>query len=194
MNEKTELLGAIAGRNRGLLAGEIDRANLLSAIAQLEAVNPTPNPLERSDLLDGDWRLLYTTSQDLLGFDRLQLLQTGAIYQSIRSAQRRVCNVAEFLGPPLLEGVFAVLASFEASSDTRVEVCFQRTVTGLQRALGYRSPGDLLERLERGERFWPLDFDLSDRERRGWLETTYLDADLRVGRGDKGSVFVLRKD
>jgi hypothetical protein len=24
----------------------------------------------------------------------------------------------------------------------------------------------------------------------GWLDTTYLDADLRLGRGDKGSTFV----
>ena len=194
MQEKTALLGAIAGRNRGLLAGEIDRANLLSAIAGLEAVNPNPEPLEGSDLLDGDWRLLYTTSQDLLGFDRFPLLQTGTIYQSIRSDRRRVFNVAELLGPPLLEGIFTVLASFEASSSNRADVRFERAVTGLQRAMGYRSPGDLLERLERGERFWPLDFDLRDRDRRGWLETTYLDEDLRIGRGDKGSVFVLRKE
>ncbi len=24
----------------------------------------------------------------------------------------------------------------------------------------------------------------------GWIETTYLDEDLRIGRGDKGSIFV----
>jgi hypothetical protein len=28
----------------------------------------------------------------------------------------------------------------------------------------------------------------------GWLETTYLDEDLRLGRGNKGSLFVLTRD
>lgn len=28
----------------------------------------------------------------------------------------------------------------------------------------------------------------------GWLETTYLDADTRIGRGNKGSLFVLTRD
>jgi predicted acyltransferase (DUF342 family) len=28
----------------------------------------------------------------------------------------------------------------------------------------------------------------------GWLETTYLDAEMRIGRGNKGSLFVLTRD
>lgn len=28
----------------------------------------------------------------------------------------------------------------------------------------------------------------------GWLETTYLDGDMRIGRGDKGTMFVLTRD
>lgn len=28
----------------------------------------------------------------------------------------------------------------------------------------------------------------------GWLETTYLDDDMRIGRGNKGSLFVLTRD
>ena len=28
----------------------------------------------------------------------------------------------------------------------------------------------------------------------GWLETTYLDNDIRIGRGNKGSLFVLTRD
>ncbi|MFM7384513.1 MAG: PAP/fibrillin family protein, partial [Microcystaceae cyanobacterium] len=27
----------------------------------------------------------------------------------------------------------------------------------------------------------------------GWLETTYLDNDLRIGRGNEGSVFILAR-
>jgi hypothetical protein len=28
----------------------------------------------------------------------------------------------------------------------------------------------------------------------GWLETTYIDEDLRIGRGNKGTMFVLTRD
>jgi hypothetical protein len=31
------------------------------------------------------------------------------------------------------------------------------------------------------------------REQTGWLEITYLDTDLRIGRGNEGNVFVLQK-
>ena len=55
---KSGLLEAIAGKNRGLLATEADRQQILAAIAQLEDRNPTPRPTEALDLLDGNWRLL----------------------------------------------------------------------------------------------------------------------------------------
>ena len=53
MSRKAELLEAIAGKNRGLLANEIDNVRVLSAIQQLEDINPTKKPLEAKDLLDG---------------------------------------------------------------------------------------------------------------------------------------------
>ena len=43
MSKKAELLEAIAGKNRGLLANEIDKVEVLSAFEQLEDHNPTPN-------------------------------------------------------------------------------------------------------------------------------------------------------
>ena len=55
---KTELLEAIAGKNRGLLASSTDQLAILAAIAQLEDRNPTPRPVEATELLTGDWRLL----------------------------------------------------------------------------------------------------------------------------------------
>ncbi len=58
MNKKAALLEAIAGKNRGLLASEVDNAKVLSAIQQLEDTNPTPKPLESKELLEGEWRLL----------------------------------------------------------------------------------------------------------------------------------------
>jgi len=194
MSEKTALLEAIAGQNRGLLASEIDRVKVLAAIERLEDHNPTPKPLEAADLLAGNWRLLYTTNQQLLGFDRFPLLTIGQIYQSIRPTQNKVYNIAEIIGLPFLEGLVSVAASYEPVDQRRVNVKFQRSIISLQRFINYRSPGQFIEELEAGKKFFPLDFSIENRNQQGWLETTYLDSDLRLGRGNEGNVFVLVKD
>ena len=86
MNEKARLLEAIAGKNRGLLATEIDRVRVLSALEQLEDHNPIPQTLGAKELLDGNWRLLYTTSKRILGLGRFPVLQLLHIYQCILMA------------------------------------------------------------------------------------------------------------
>ncbi len=194
MSIKAELLEAIAGKNRGLLANEIDNVRVLSAIQQLEDHNPTPKPLEAKELLEGDWRLLYTTSKGILGLDRFPLFKLGQIYQCIRTAEARVYNVAEVSGIPWLEGIVSVAARFEPVSEHRINVIFERSIIGLQRFLGYNSPSKFIEELEQGKKFPPLDFSIENREQKGWLDITYLDEDMRVGRGNEGNVFVLAKE
>ncbi|MDX2099401.1 MAG: PAP/fibrillin family protein [Leptolyngbyaceae cyanobacterium bins.59] len=189
---KGELLEMIAGKNRGVLASETDNLAILAAVARLEDRNPTPRPLESPDL-DGDWRLLYTTSEELLGIDRVPLLKLGQIYQCIRVADRRVFNIAEVTGLPFLEGLVSVAARFEAVSDRRVNVRFERAVFGLQRLVDYQSASQFVEKLALDRRLLAIDFSIQNRDQRGWLEVTYLDADLRIGRGNQGSVFVLTK-
>ncbi len=190
---KTTLLEAIAGKNRGLLATETDKLAILAAIAQLEDRNPTPRPVEATELLDGNWRLLYTTSDELLGIDRLPLLKLGQIYQYIRAKEAKIYNIAEIYGLPYLEGIVSVVARFEPSSQQRVEVKFERFIIGLQRLIGYRFPSDYIQEIETGKKFLAVDFNIETRDQQGWLELTYLDEDLRIGRGNKDSVFVLSK-
>ncbi|MBE9192656.1 PAP/fibrillin family protein [Gloeocapsopsis crepidinum LEGE 06123] len=191
---KTTLLEAIAGKNRGLLATEQDKQAILMAIAQLEERNPTPRPVEAGELLDGDWRLLYTTSKGLLNIDQLPLFKLGQIYQSIRVATTSVYNIAEVYGIPFLEGMVAVAARFEPLSERRVQVKFERSILGLQRLVGYnKSPRDFIGQIEAGKKFAAVDFRLDNREQQGWLDITYLDRDLRIGRGNEGSVYVLSK-
>ena len=194
MTKKSELLEAIAGKNRGLLASEIDNVKVLSAIQQLEDYNPTPRPLEAKDLLEGNWRLLYTTSREILGIDRFPLLNLGQIYQCIRTAEAKLYNIAEIVGLPFLEGLVSVCANFEPVSERRVNVKFERSIVGLQRFFSYESPDKFIKDIETGKKFPPLDFSLANRERQGWLEITYLDEDMRIGRGNQGNVFVLAKE
>jgi PAP_fibrillin len=190
---KATLLAAIAGTNRGLRATEIQKQGILSAIAQLEDRNPTLRPLEAAELLEGDWRLLYTTSRGILGLDRFPLLDLGQVYQSIRVAESKVYNIAEVAGLPLAEGIVSVAARFQPVSDRRVEVRFERSILGLQRLLNYQSPAAFIQELESGRKLTAIDFAITNPNQQGWLDITYLDADLRISRGNEGSVFVLTK-
>lgn len=193
MLAKTALLEAIAGKNRGILATELDKQAILIAIATLEDLNPTPRPVEASNLLDGNWRLLYTTSRALLNLDRFPLYRLGEIYQYIRVQTQSVYNIAELYGLPFLEGLVSVAAKFEPVSGRRVQVKFECSIIGFQRLIGYKSPYNFIQQIEAGQKFTAIDFPLQSREQQGWLDITYLDRDLRIGRGNEGSVFVLAK-
>ncbi|MDH6059840.1 PAP/fibrillin family protein [Chrysosporum bergii ANA360D] len=190
---KANLMEAMAGTNRGLLASESQKQAILAAIANLEDLNPTPRPLEASSLLDGDWRLIYTTSKALLNLDRLPLCKLGQIYQCIRVNTSSVYNIAEIYGLPPLEGLVSVAAKFEPVSQQRVQVKFQRSIIGLKRLIDYRSPRDFIQQIEAHKKFTAFDTPLNSDKQQGWLDITYIDSDLRVGRGNEGSVFVLSK-
>ncbi|MBD2110760.1 MULTISPECIES: PAP/fibrillin family protein [Cyanophyceae] len=193
---KTELLEAVAPVNRGISSSPSDRTAIQAAAATLEGRNPTPNPLQATDRLNGDWRLLYTTSSELLNIDRLPLASLGPIYQCIRLGENRIYNIAEVNGPPLLSGLVAVAATLEAVSTQRVNVGFERGVIGLRQALGYESPAQFVGAMQTTSKFslfQGIDFRINRDRQAGWLEVTYLDDDLRIGRGNQGSLFVLQK-
>lgn len=194
MLEKTDLLDAIASTNRGLLTTSAQKEDILTKVARLEACNPTPNPLESKDLLDGNWQLLYTTSDELLGIDRFPFSTLGNIYQCVRIDKQRIYNLAEVKST--LGGLVSVTATFEPVSDKRVNVRFDRAIFGLQATLGYQDPNQFIEAMQATNKFnflKGIDFTVSSNRDPGWLEVTYLDSTMRLGRGNQGSVFVLRK-
>ncbi|NET41333.1 PAP/fibrillin family protein [Okeania sp. SIO2B3] len=190
---KSRLIETLTGKNRGLLANKYDQQVILAAIAQVEDDNPNPCPFEAKELLNGNWRLLYTTSQELLRIDSFPFLKLGEIYQCIRVQDTAVYNIAEVSGLPFLEGIVSVVAQFEAVSEKRVNVKFNRSILGLQSLIGYQSPNKLIAEIESGKKFTAVDFNIQNREQKGWLDITYLDEDLRIGRGNQGNVFVLTK-
>jgi len=212
MLTKTDLKNEIASKNRGISATATERQAIASMIARLEDLNPTPEPLSATSLLAGDWRLLYTTSQELLGIDRFPLATLGNIYQCVRPQHSLIYNIAELKSAPYLEGLVSVVASFapatvsnestaastaDSLSKNRVNVKFNRAIIGLQRILGYQSPAQYIQKLETTDKFnllQGIDFAINAERQQGWLEITYLDRDLRIGRGNQGSLFVLTKD
>lgn len=190
---KAELLAAIAPLNRGINATPNDGLVVEAAATRLEERNPTPDPLT-SDRLAGNWRLLYTTSRELLNINRIPLASLGPIYQCIRLSETRIYNLAEVIGPPLLSGLVTVAARLEPVSTRRVNVRFERGVFGLQGLLGYQSPDQFIDLLQANRHLSLLqgiDFSINAERQAGWLEITYLDDDLRIGRGNQGNLFVL---
>lgn len=190
---KTKLLEAIANQNRGIFTTPDDQKAILALISQLENFNPNPRPFTVPQLLDGNWRLLYTSSEELLGIDKFPFLNLGEIYQCIRVSEGKIYNIAEVQSLPLLAGIVSVVAQFEIVTEKRVNVQFQRAITGLQKFIGYQSPDSFINEIQSGKKFTALDFVIKNTERQGWLDITYLDEDMRIGRGNVGSVFVLTK-
>jgi hypothetical protein len=190
---KSELLNAIVKTNRGLLTTATERQAIQAAIASLEDQTPYPRPLEVPNLLEGNWRLLYTTSQELLGIGKIPFLTLGEIYQWINFKTAKIYNIAEVQSLPFLEGVVSVVATITPSSEKRVQVQFERSVIGLQRIVGYQSPQQWVEQLTIQPRTRAIDFTISSQRQPGWVDITYLDQDLRIGRGNEGNLFVLAR-
>lgn len=190
---KANLINAIAPVNRGLQMSENQRKMIFSAVSYLEELNPNTSPNNTPELLDGNWLLLFTTSQELLGIDRFPLYKLGNIYQCLRVAEGKIFNVAEVKGLPLLSGIVSVCANFTVVSDKRVKVDFERLVAGSQSLIGYRDVNSFIDTLRSPKKLFAIDFKIKREDQKGWLETTYLDQDLRIGRGNEGNLFVLRK-
>ena len=78
-----QLLSAIQPLQRGVGATEADQHQVEKLIQKLEKVNPNKNSLA-SPFINGKWKLLYTTSQSILGSKRPAILRAnGPIYQYI---------------------------------------------------------------------------------------------------------------
>ena len=78
-----QLLQAAERVKRGLTATDEDKASIDEMAKALEAVNPNPESLSAKEI-NGRWKLVYTTSEGILGKKRLPFLRPiGPIYQII---------------------------------------------------------------------------------------------------------------
>lgn len=193
MTTKADLLNMLADQNCGLNISKLEYPGILTAIAAVERNNPTDRPLA-SAALNGDWRLLFTTSASLLNLGKLPLSQLRDIYQCIRVENSSIYNIAEIQSLPYLSSLVSVVAKFQPVSEQRVQVNFVRSIAGLQHFLKYQSPATFIEKISSGSKFMPIDFPINSNNPNSWLDITYLDDNLRISRGNQGSVFVLTKD
>ncbi|KAK2992209.1 hypothetical protein RJ640_005696 [Escallonia rubra] len=216
---KKKLVGALYGTERGLKATSETRAEVVELITQLEAKNPTPAPTDALTLLNGKWILAYTSFVGLypLLSRTLPLVKVEEISQTIDSENFTVQNSVLFSGP-LATTSFSTNAKFEVRSPKRVQIKFDEGIIGTPQLtdsivlpenvefLGQKidlapfkslitSVQDTASSVAKTISSQPpLKFSLSSNKAESWLLTTYLDEELRISRGDAGSVFVLIKE
>ncbi|KAK8950755.1 hypothetical protein KSP39_PZI003388 [Platanthera zijinensis] len=121
---KEELMEAIAPLDRGSESSFEDQERVDEIARELEAVNPTKEPL-KSNYLNGKWELLYTTSRSILQPQRPKILRPfGKIYQAINTDSLRAQNMETW---PYFNQVTADLVPLNSR---RVAVRFDRFKIG----------------------------------------------------------------
>ncbi|CAI5482523.1 unnamed protein product [Closterium sp. Yama58-4] len=183
---KAALYSGLEGLNRGIFGMPLaKRAYLHTIIERLEELNPRPAPTEHIDEITGEWRLLYSTIA-ILGSKRTKLglrdfISLGDFLQIVDKDTRRAANVVEFAvrGLGLLSGKLTIEATYTIASPTRVDIKFESSsIVPDQLNKLFEKNYDLLLRIFNPD---------------GWLEITYVDDTVRIGRDDKGNIFVVER-
>ncbi|ESR45987.1 hypothetical protein CICLE_v10002003mg [Citrus x clementina] len=213
------LVDTVYGTELGFRAGSDVRAEVLELVNQLEALNPTPNPVNAAGVLDGNWVLVYTAFSELLPLlaaGAIPLLKVEKICQKIDTSSLTIEN-STTLSSPFASFSFSATASFEVRSPSRIQVQFKE---GTLQPPDIKStvdlPGNLnifgqninlspvqqtlsplqeavgsISRAVSGQP--PLKVPIPGERTQSWLLITYLDEDFRISRGD-GGLFVLVKE
>jgi hypothetical protein len=165
--------------------------------AELQPLNPTPRPAHRADLLDGRWRLLYSSfklSREAtlarLSFQKLPAIavRVERIFQEVDTPAGHYNNLVYFSRDGL-EGAQITRGRFTPAADgTRLDITFHATdvrptgaagaAAAFASALG-TTPEALAATMETPAM---------------WSDVVYLDDTLRLNVGAYGSLYVLVRD
>ncbi|WJZ86393.1 hypothetical protein VitviT2T_005852 [Vitis vinifera] len=185
-NVKADLYQAVQGINRGVFGVPSAKKSEIEALVKLlESQNPTPEPTLNLDKVNGWWKLVYSTIT-ILGSKRTKLglrnfITLGDFLQIIDVEEAKAVNVIKFnaRGFNFLNGELKIEASFKIASKSRVDIKYDSsTITPDKLMNVFKQNYDLLLGIFNPE---------------GWLEITYLDDSMRIGRDDKGNLFILER-
>lgn len=170
-----------------LQLGQTLAVEIAQLATELESYNPHPQPLlNATSVLNGGWKLLYSTAREIRSLDSLPLgLQLGQVYQVIDVTNQRFFNLAlvkHSLG--LVSGYVKVTASFAPATDQRINVDFDQRYLSIEKILGFDTPQLNPFKVVPAS---------NPQGRVPTLDITYLDQSFRIGRGGDGSLFVLSK-
>jgi len=195
-DDKSSLLAMVLEADAGRAKTAEQQEAIETASRRLEAQNPTASPSEHLELMAGLWKLLYTTTGlekhttlhrlSFGQFPQLEVNVTG-VYQKLTIEDASYTNLIEFTAAPSLAGVLSICAQFEVLTPVRLQINFKQALvspnnpeinlTAWREALGINDSQTI-----------NLSVDLNYQ---GWIDTTYLDDDLRLARGNMGNLYIL---
>ncbi|KAL6292267.1 hypothetical protein ACE6H2_000409 [Prunus campanulata] len=188
---------AVSGLNRGLAASEDDLRKADAAAKEIEAAGGPVDLSTDLDKLQGRWKLIYSSafSSRTLGGSRpgpptgrLLPITLGQVFQRIDIFSKDFDNIVELeLGAPWplppVEATATLAHKFELLTGyARVKIVFEKTTV---KTTGNLSQLPLLELPKLPDGLRP-----PSNPGTGEFDVTYLDADIRITRGDRDELRV----
>lgn len=183
---KSALLLALADTERGLRADKERKKKIEQLARALEAKNPTRAPL-KSPLMNGRWALQYTTALEVIGKGRPGFMRPkGAILQTVDIFTLQVKNEETFEPLPFVKFTKDSVSDLQAQTDSRAAV----------RPKDYRVAGIKMGAPPKTPARQALDWEMeaSGAGSLAWLDTTFVDGEMRISRSQSGDLFILVRD
>ena len=183
---KSALLLALADTERGLRTDGERRRKIEQLARALEAKNPTRAPL-KSPLMNGRWALQYTTALEVLGKNRPGFLRPkGAIWQTVDIFTLQVKNEESFEPLPFVKFKNATTSDLDAQTESRAGV---RPKDWRVAGVKFDAPPDSPSRMARN-----MEMKASGAGSLAWMDTTFVDGEMRISRSQSGDLFILVRD
>ncbi len=192
LTEKLALLETILAYQEGQLDPIAAHPRIRILVDHLAKLDPLRTDQERADLLTANWKLLYSNRDSFSPLDRLPGVKQRQVWQRIDVSQGLVLNLIELEVPGLLRILAAIKARFEVMSPKRLKVIFERAFITFPGLLSGKNAVDWLAQFSQ-EKNTPPAVSFSTQGQSGWLEIVYLDETLRIGLGNQGNLFVLKR-
>nr|WP_322657088.1 PAP/fibrillin family protein [Dendronalium sp. ChiSLP03b]MDZ8203422.1 PAP/fibrillin family protein [Dendronalium sp. ChiSLP03b] len=194
INLKQELISISKASDIGFSCTPTELEQIETLARTLETVNPTTEPTNHLELIQGRWQLLYST----FGLERETTLQrvsfgklpnvaisiTG-MFQEVYTVGQQYNNLIEFTNGSGINGITIVKGRYTVEDSKRLNIDFietsvksasnDLTASSFHKALGVDNEP-------------PLESTLSFN---GWTDITYLDENFRLMRGNQKNLYVL---
>jgi|TARA_B110000503_G_C7082823_1_gene385943 hypothetical protein len=166
-SSKEMLFGAQQNMLGLLESPSTDDDAITASIAELSTLNPTAAPAKDAKLV-GKWRLAWSQQQESSNFFQ-------KLFADIASDNFQIINEDNTLENLVLLGPLTVSAKapIAAVSETRTEVRISTVDVSIA-----------------GNTVWSKTLTPKPGKGAGWVEQLYLDDEMRISRGNKGSLFI----
>ncbi|TVP59092.1 MAG: fibrillin [Nodularia sp. (in: Bacteria)] len=196
-NLKQELISISEASDIGFNYTQTAKEQIETLAASLEILNPTTEPTNKMDLVQGRWRLLYSTfgleretTLQRLSFGKLPNVKVNVtgVFQEVNTVGHEYNNLIEFTAASGIQSTALVSGRYTVENSQRLNVDFWETSvksarndltnSALREALGVDSDS-------------PLKSELSFN---GWVDITYCDDNFRLVRGNQKNLYVLLRE